>query len=119
MFSKKYFQTLILVACLVFGALSFFAQAGEKTGADEKLGTYIIRTETGYLVVNNREKDSYSLEFKGENFKPLKSDHPVFVVDGKLIQVVSVPNKNYWKPPTAAKSEPTEAELLESHKIWE
>jgi hypothetical protein len=103
----------------MFGALFCFAQAGEKNAAEGKLGIYIIRTESGYLVVHNREKDSYSIEFKGENFKPLENDHPVFVVDGKLVQVVSVPHKNYWKPKTEAKNEPTEDELLESHKIWE
>jgi hypothetical protein len=119
MISRKYFQSLSLVVCFMFGALFCFAQAGEKNAAEGKLGIYIIRTESGYLVVHNREKDSYSIEFKGENFKPLENDHPVFVVDGKLVQVVSVPHKNYWKPKTEAKNEPTEDELLESHKIWE
>jgi len=119
MVSKKYFQSFIFAVCFVFGALSFFAQAGERTGAAEKLGIYIIKTESGYLVVNNREKDSYSLEFKGEKFEPVESDHPVFTVDGRLIQVVSVPHKNYWTAKAGAKKEPTDDELLESHKIWE
>jgi hypothetical protein len=119
MFSKKYFQTVMLALCLAFGALSFLAQAVEKSAADENLGTFVIKTESGYLVVHNREKDSYSLEFKGEALKPLKSDHPVFVIDGKLVQVVSVPHKNYWKPKADAKNEPTTDELLESHKVWE
>ena len=116
---KKYFQFLILAGCCLCGALSFLAQAEDKTSAPENLGTFIIKTESGYLVVHNREKDSYSLEFKGEDFKPLKGDHPVFVVDGRLVQVLSVPSKNYWKPKTDAKNEPTEDELLETHKIWE
>jgi hypothetical protein len=41
------------------------------------------------------------------------------VIDGKLVQVVSVPNENYWKPKKDSQKTPTDDELLESHKIWE
>ena len=119
MMSKKYLQLLILALLFAFGSLTIFAQAGDKSDAQEELGIFIIRTESGYLVVHNRKTKSYSLEFKGEKFQPIKSDHPMFVIDGKLVQVVSVSNGNYWKPKKDSPKEPTDDELLESHKIWE
>jgi hypothetical protein len=119
MISKKYFQFLVLALLFAFGSTTFFAQDSDKADVQDELGTYVIRTENGYLVVHNRKTKSYSLEFKGEQFKPMKSDHPTFVIDGKLVQVVSVPNENYWKPKKDSQKTPTDDELLESHKIWE
>lgn len=119
MISKKYFQFLIFALLLGFASLTFLAQAGDKPGAQEELGIYIIRTESGYLVVHNRQTKSYSIEFKGEKFKPIKGDHPTFVIDGKLVQVVSVRQENYWKTKKDLQKEPTDNELLETHKMWE
>lgn len=119
---RKFFQTLAFIAVFALAAVCAAAQsAGGKPGAakDDSLGMYIIRTELGYLIVHNREKDSYSLEFKGTKFEPRKSDHPVFTIDDKLVQVVSVENNNYWKPNANDKKEPSDNDLLEAHKIWE
>jgi len=111
MFAGKFIQSLILITLVALGGLSVFAQG--------KFGTSVIKTDGGYLIVQNREKTSFSLEFKGESLKPLKSDHPTFVLDGKLIQVVTVSYKNYWNPAEKSAAEPGIDQLLESHKIWE
>jgi len=122
MVSKKFFQMLSLIIVAAFSAAAAAAQtAGEKSGLkkDDGLGIYIIRTESGYLIVHNREKDSYSIEFRGAKFDPHEGEHPIFTIDDKLVQIVSVANNNYWKPKGNAKNEPTDTELLEAHKIWE
>ncbi len=111
MIYKKFTRPLVLALFITILGLNVFAQ--------EKLGTFIISTGDGYLIVQNREKISFSLEFKGEKFKPLKSDHPTFMMDGRLIQVVTVLNENYWKPKESSKTDPTPEQFLEAHKVWE
>lgn len=109
---KNFTQSSVLFLILLLCCLNSFAQ-------DNKLGVYVIKTETGYLLVQNREKFSYTLEFKGEQIRPLDSDHPSFIIDGKVIQVLNVLNENYWKPKEVLKTEPTTEQYLEAHKIWE
>lgn len=123
MVSKKFFRTLAFAAVCLFAAVPSLAQsAGEKPGTPAKtgeLGIHVIQTEKGYLIVNNRETDSYTLEFRGIEFDPQDGDHPVFTIDDRLVQIVSVPKKNYWTPKANAKGEPSDDDLLEAHKIWE
>lgn len=127
MISKKLLQTLIFTTVFMISAFGVTAQSAREKNEVQKsevqkpdgLGIYTIRTDAGYLIVHNREKDSYSIEFKGAKFDPHEGDHPVFTIDDRLVQVVSVSNNNYWKPKANAKSEPTDNELLEAHKIWE
>jgi len=109
---KKFTQSSVVFLSFLLCCLNGFAQ-------DNKLGVFVIKTETGYLLVQNREKISYTLEFKGEEIKPLDSDHPSFIIDGKMIQVLNVLNENYWKPKEALKTEPTTEQYLEAHKMWE
>jgi hypothetical protein len=111
MISKKLTRVLILVLFVLLGGLNVFAQ--------DKPGISVIRTDTGFLIVQNRVKNSFSLEFKGDEMKPLKGDHPTFIIDGKLVQVVTVDNENYWEPKENSKTEPTAEQLLEAHKVWE
>jgi hypothetical protein len=121
MVSKRFLQTLILTAVFMISAVAVSAQTarGNQSASKDDLGTFIIKTETGVLIIHNREKDSYSLEFKGAEFDPHEGDHPVFTIDDKLVQIVSVTNNNFWKPKANAKNEPSDNDLLEAHKVWE
>ena len=111
MFSKKYFRSSILVLYIAFFSLNIFAQ--------EAVGDFVLKTKDGFLLVQNFEKISFTVEFKGEKIEALSSDHPNFVIDGKLIQVINVPLENFWKPKEALKAEPSTEQLLEAHKTWE
>jgi hypothetical protein len=111
MFSKSYLQSSILVLFFAFFSLNIFAQEG--------FGDFVLKTKDGFLLVQNRQKTSFTVDFKGEKIEQVTSDHPNFFIDDKLIQVINVPIANFWKPPAASKIEPTSAQLLEAHKIWE
>jgi hypothetical protein len=112
MIYKKTFRWLILFLLIAVWAAPGFAQ-------DDKLGTFVIKTETGYLLVHNRDKNSYSLEFKGTRIEPMKSDHPKFLLDGKFVQVVNATNEQFWKPKADSKVQTTPEEYLEAHRVWE
>lgn len=123
MVSRRLLQALFFTAVFALVPICVQAQSAQgKPGApatDAGLGQYIIRTENGYLIVHNREKNSYLLEFKGTKFEPEEGDHPVFTIDDKLVQIVAVSKNNYWTPKAKVKKEPSDDELLEAHKIWE
>ena len=111
MVSKQSFQTLILVLFIAFFSLNIFAQ--------EAVGDFVLKTKNGFLLVQNFEKTSFTVEFKGEKIQQLSADHPNFVIDDKLIQVINVPVENFWKPKENLKTDPTSEQLLEAHKTWE
>lgn len=119
MFTKKYLQFLILALFMTLaGSLNLWAQGAEDPPR-EGLGTYILKSEKGFLLVHNRQPISYTIEFKGQTIKPMESDHPVFLIDGQLLQVVSVEREKFLKPTAGSTKEPTVEEVLESHKVWE
>ncbi|MBS1796250.1 MAG: hypothetical protein JSS81_20520 [Acidobacteria bacterium] len=115
----KIFASSLFVLLFVLGALPLAAQKVETAPAEPEMGVFMIRTDTGALIIKNSPKLSFTLEFRGQEIKTLKSDHPVFRVDGRLVQVVNVDFENYWQPAAGAKTEPTEQELLEAHRKWE
>lgn len=111
---KKYLsQILLLKLILIFGCLSAYSQ-----NASGSSGGGLIKTGDGFLLVTNRTPISFTLEFKGESIKPLEADHPVFVLDGKLLQVVDLEFSNFQKAEKNAKKL-TDDEYLELHKKWE
>ncbi len=106
-------KILLLLLLQLFLVFPFFGQT------PNQYGTTILKTIDGYLIVDNKQNISYRIEFKGKSMLPLESDHPVFDIDGKLIQVVTVANSKFYKSKIGETSKPTEDELLEKHQVWE
>ena len=94
---------LFAAAIVLFGsALTAFSQAAIKTG-------------DGFLFIKNDVKKSFIIEIKGKEVKTLESANPMFLVDGKILQIIMVPLTNF-APKNINK---TDMELLEMHKNWE
>jgi hypothetical protein len=106
---KKMLCVLFLQFLLIF---SVTAQPSDQNG------TTILKTNDGYLIVGNNADISYRIEFKGNKIEAMGNDHPVFMLDGKLMQVVSVAKSNFYKPQTG-QAKPSETQFLEQHQIWE
>jgi hypothetical protein len=106
---KKMLCVLFLQLLLI---LSVTAQTSNQNG------TTILKTANGYLVVSNNADISFRIEFKGNKIEAMDSDHPVFMLDGKLMQVVSVAKSNFYKPQTG-QAKPSETQFLEQHQVWE
>ena len=109
---RKYVSHLmILQILLVFGFFSVYPQENSNDSG-------IIKTKDGFLLISNRNQIPFSLEFKGNSIKPLKSDHPVFIIDGKLWQLVDVSIDELKTTENKSKNF-TDEENLELHKKWE
>ena len=108
---KKHLSHLFLLKLiLVFGFVSAYSQ--------DATGGGMIKTDNGFLLIVNRIPTSFTLEFKGASIKPLESDHPVFVLDGKLWQVIDVAFSDFRTSENKSKTL-TDEENLELHKKWE
>lgn len=88
---------------MLFSALQIFPQSSA------------IKTDKGFLFVSNGDKKSFTIEINGNEIKPLQSETPMFMVDGKLLQILTVPITNFTDKAKGKSDE----ELLEMHKIWE
>lgn len=104
---KKTIQTLLL-SLLV---LAFFVSAKAQADNNQQL---IMQTQDGILVISNNADVSYAIEFKGKDFKSVESQNLMFVVDGRVVQLVEVANSEFAK--TTPK---TDQEMLILHKDWE
>lgn len=95
--------------CLTLFAVPLMAQ-------EDELGTAFIRTGDGFLMVHNGKAVSYTLEFKGNDLKPLEAETVAFTIDKRIVQIVNVARADFWK---SADAKPTDEQLLQSHKAWE
>ena len=86
--------------------------------SQDSSGGGMIKTGDGFLLVTNRTPVSFTLEFKGNAINPIESDHPVFMLDGKLWQVVDVSTDEFKTAENKSKKN-TDEENLELHKKWE
>lgn len=109
---KKHLTHLfILKLILAFGILSAYSQEAPSGGG-------MIKTDDGFLLVTNRNPTSFTLEFKGDSIRSMEADHPVFVIDEKLWQVVDV-NFGDFRTAESKSKKLTDEENLELHKKWE
>jgi len=99
-FRKTLFPALFVVLVLAFSA---FSQPGA------------IKTEYGFLFVVNEKDKSLTFEIRGKEVKSLKGSVPMFMVDGKVLQILIVKKSNFVKNDKKL----TDEELLEAHKVWE
>lgn len=95
-------KLLPVLLILLASAINSFAQA-------------VIKLEDGFLFINNEKDKSFTLEIKGKDVKALESSVPMFMVDGKILQILIVPKGNFL---TNDKRISGDA-LLEAHKLWE
>lgn len=100
---------LALTALLLFSSFGF-------SQTDEIMGQLSIKTQNGFLFIDNNEDKSFSLEVAGEKVETRESAGvPMFVIDGMLMQILSVPLENF----APKDSKLSEEQLLEEHKKWE
>jgi hypothetical protein len=99
----KRFSALTAAAIMILfcSVVSAFAQAA-------------IKTDKGYLFVYNDKSKSFTLDIVGKEIKTLESSQPMFAIDGRVLQILIVPVANFAEGKTLG-----EAELLETHRIWE
>lgn len=95
-------NVLLLLLTIVLFTFNGFSQA-------------VIKTDNGMLFINNGEDKSFIFEITGKEVKTLKSETPMFSVDGTILQILIVPLSNF----SDDKKKLTDGELLETHKIWE
>jgi hypothetical protein len=95
---------LLLAACIV--------------RADEEGDVAAIKTDYGYLLVWNRNDTHFTLEIKGKDVQPQNSTDIVFFnVDGKVLQVQSLPVSAFLKDAKERKQDA--AMILKAHQAWE
>jgi hypothetical protein len=101
MFKTKIGKFLLLtIAMFCVFSVSVFSQAA-------------IKTENGYLFINNGKEKSFTVEVTGKNVKTVKNENPTFSIDDRILQLLTVANKNFTDKQLG------EDELLEAHKVWE
>jgi hypothetical protein len=101
MFKTKIGKFLLLtIAMFCVFSVSVFSQAA-------------IKTENGYLFINNGKEKSFTVEVTGKNVKTVKNENPTFSIDDRILQLLTVANKNFTDKQLG------DDELLEAHKVWE
>jgi hypothetical protein len=101
MFEIKFGKFFVLLLFIIgLNAATVFSQAA-------------IKTENGYLFIKNGKDKSFTIEITGKEVTSVKSPNPTFLVDGRIVQILSVPLTNFTN------KKMSDEELLEAHKIWE
>lgn len=72
-----------------------------------------IKTANGYLFVQNRAGKSFTVEITGKDVKPVESQNSTFEVDGRIVQLVTVPFAQFTDKKLA------EGDALAEHQKWE
>lgn len=100
--TKRYISSFITLVSLVFFLqVSAFSQAA-------------IKTEEGFLFIQNRPGKSFTVEITGKSVKPVESQsNPTFEVDGRIVQLVTVPLEQFTDQKLNA------VEALAAHQKWE
>jgi hypothetical protein len=101
MFEIKFGKFFVLLLFIIgLNTITTFSQAA-------------IKTENGYLFIKNGKDKSFTIEITGKEVTSVKSPNPTFLVDGRIVQILSVPLTNFTN------KKMSDEELLEAHKIWE
>jgi hypothetical protein len=79
---------------------------------------FAMKTVHGVLVVWNQAPDDYfTLHVKGNEFKKIDDENVSMLMDGKYLQVQSLPIANFLA--VSDKSKPEVPKVLEAHRDWE
>lgn len=77
---------------------------------------FSIKTDYGFLFVQNDPVRSFTFEIRGKEVKPQTSgENPAFTVDGVLVQVVFADTKEFGTPVKGLSDE----RVLDLHRKWE
>ncbi|MBX7054984.1 MAG: hypothetical protein K1X36_08525 [Pyrinomonadaceae bacterium] len=77
---------------------------------------FSIKTDYGYLFVQNDPVRSFTVEIRGKSVKAeTESENPAFTIDGILVQIVFADTKDFGAP---IKGLPDDR-ILDIHRKWE
>jgi len=105
----RYIKIITLTLLILFSATNLLAQDDEQGG--------IIKTDKGILIIWNEPKNNYTLEIKGNEIKPIPDKRIMFLADGKFLQLMTVPKKDFLKK--AQKQDLDDKAILTAHRDWE
>jgi len=105
----RYIKIITLTFFILFSTINLLAQDGERGG--------IIKTDKGILIIWNEPKNNYTLEIKGNKIKPIPDKRIMFLADGKFLQLMTVPKKDFLKK--AQKQDLDDKAILAAHRDWE
>lgn len=105
----RYIKIITLTFLILFSTINLLAQDGERGG--------IIKTDKGILIIWNEPKNNYTLEIKGNEIKPIPDKRIMFLADGKFLQLMTVPKKDFLKK--AQKQDLDDKAILAAHRDWE
>ena len=105
----RYIKIITLTFLILFSTINLLAQDGERGG--------IIKTDKGILIIWNEPKNNYTLEIKGNKIKPIPDKRIMFLADGKFLQLMTVPKKDFLKK--AQKQDLDDKAILAAHRDWE
>jgi hypothetical protein len=96
----------------------FALGVGALTANAQEEGPAAIKTRDGYLFVWNRPGLHFSISIIGQDVKPLAdSDHIFFNVDGKVLQIQSLPISDFL--PDKDRKGLDDKAILNAHRDWE
>jgi hypothetical protein len=110
---SKLFRLICFAAILLWSSLASPAQGKADVVV---IPNASLKTADGYLFIYNTPVSSIMIELKGKEVTPAKNTNvPMFFVDGKLVQIITVDIQSFTGTKPAASVE----ETLEAHKVWE
>jgi len=102
-------KLIALTLLVLFSASNLRAQDDEQGG--------MLKTDKGILIVWNEPKNNYTLEIKGNEIRPIPDKRLMFLADGKFLQLMTVPKKDFLKK--AQKQDLDDKAILTAHRDWE
>ena len=108
------------MSCRKFAAIAFLILCTAVTSRAQKedYGSGAIKTEYGFFHVWNQEPDNfYTLEIRGKDVQRKSGGPVMFSVDGKMLQILTVPIEKFLGDPKNIKL--NERAILTAHQDWE
>ncbi len=105
----RYIKIIALTLLVLLSASNLRAQDDEQGG--------ILKTDNGILIVWNEPNNNYTIEFKGNDIRPVPDRRLLFFVDGKFLQMKTVAKKDFLKK--AQMKDLDDKAILTAHRDWE
>jgi hypothetical protein len=80
-------------------------------------GWTALKTDDGILFVWNRTGLSFTLSIKGREIRPMDGENILFMVDGSVLQIQSLPISDF--APDARAKKLDDKSILSAHRDWE
>jgi hypothetical protein len=106
------------MAVILLSAMLLFPVATKGRSPQQEDERAAVKTADGFLIIWNRPDLSFTISIKGKEVKPLDAgEHIFFTVDGKVLQIQSLPISNF--APDARKDKLSDDAILNAHRDWE